>query len=167
MQPPDNHVEVTVIGAGIKNEGTYRMSSDSVVIDLIEKAGGISPRAITTGIEWHQPLYEGLKLTIPTKDVFEQARSGTRPLTNNDLIRFRSYSRNENNNNDDDDDLININEADPRELQTLPGIGPVLSKRIIDYRKEHDGFDQLRQLEDVFGIGEVTYQELRAKVEVD
>jgi competence ComEA-like helix-hairpin-helix protein len=109
-------------------------------------------------------LYDGLNLTIPTKAVFRQARSGTTTLTNRDLIRFRSYGHDTRVVENKSSDLISLNEANRSELQTLPGIGKVLAGRIIDYRTEHDGFKNIRRLKAVFGIGDVTYQELRAKV---
>lgn len=163
----DTGVRVEVVGAGIENPGTYRLSPDSAIIDLVETAGGLRPGAVTSGLDWHRTLYEGLKLTVPTRAVFRDARAGTRTLSNEDLIRFRSYGDNTEEDQPEDPDLIELNEAGRRELQRLPGIGPVLSGSIVDYRKDNDGFDRVEELMNIHGIGEVTYQELRAKVTVD
>ena len=48
---------------------------------------------------------------------------------------------------------VNINTATLEELQTLPGIGPVLAQRILDYRAEHGSFSSLAELTEVSGIG--------------
>ena len=49
---------------------------------------------------------------------------------------------------------ININTATASQLDSLPGIGPVLAQRIIDYREAHGPFTALAQLMQVEGIGE-------------
>ena len=51
-------------------------------------------------------------------------------------------------------DKININTANVQQLQTLPGIGPTLAQRIIDYREAHGPFTSPAQLILVEGIGE-------------
>ena len=49
---------------------------------------------------------------------------------------------------------ININTATIEQLDTLPGIGPELAQRIIDYRETYGSFTSIGQLMNVTGIGE-------------
>jgi len=51
---------------------------------------------------------------------------------------------------------LNINRASPREWSVLPGIGPVLSQRIVDHRTTHGPFRRIEDLEQVHGIGPKT-----------
>lgn len=56
---------------------------------------------------------------------------------------------------------ININEATAEELDSLPGIGPVLAGRILEYREKNGRFQSLDQLKNVSGIGESTFEKLK------
>lgn len=62
--------------------------------------------------------------------------------------------------------LININTADAKELQELPGIGPVLAERIIQYRMEHGYFARPEDLKRVSGIGDKTFEKMAPLVTV-
>lgn len=62
--------------------------------------------------------------------------------------------------------LVDLNTADQAALETLPGIGPVLAERIIDYRAEHGPFQDAAQLMLVDGIGDKLFSRLAALVTV-
>jgi competence protein ComEA len=49
--------------------------------------------------------------------------------------------------------LINLNTATAEQLNSLPGIGPVLAQRILDWRTQHARFTSVDQLRQVSGIG--------------
>ena len=61
------------------------------------------------------------------------------------------------------DSRININEATSTELEALPGIGPALAKRILDYRKKRK-FKRLKDIRRVKGIGFAKYKKLKEKI---
>jgi comEA protein len=55
------------------------------------------------------------------------------------------------------DKIVHINTATLADFDTLPGIGPVLSKRIVDYREKNGPFASIEGLKKVSGIGDKTY----------
>ena len=64
------------------------------------------------------------------------------------------------------DGRININSASGTELMDLPGIGPALSSRIIDYRNSNGPFSCIEDLRKVSGIGEKKFEAIKDKVTV-
>lgn len=61
---------------------------------------------------------------------------------------------------------VDINTADTEKLATLPGIGPSIAQRIVDYRKEHGAFKSVDELVNVRGVGEKLLAKLRDHVTV-
>ena len=59
---------------------------------------------------------------------------------------------------------LNLNQASVEDLTFLPGIGPELARRIVRYREEKGGFDNLSQLKDVPGIGEIRFAKIKNKL---
>ena len=79
-----------------------------------------------------------------------------RPSLTTDMVLFR-VKDNENNNSR----KISLNIATQATLDTLPGIGEVFSKRIIEYRTVNGGFKTIEELKKVKGVGESLYESLK------
>jgi competence protein ComEA len=61
---------------------------------------------------------------------------------------------------------VNLNTATLDQLQTLPGVGPVLAQHVLDWRSQHGSFTSVAQLNDVTGIGDVKFAALKSLVTV-
>lgn len=62
--------------------------------------------------------------------------------------------------------LVNLNTATTAELESLPGIGPVIASRIIEFRAKRGGFRRIEELLAIPGISEGRWQVLRERVTV-
>ncbi|NCB52572.1 MAG: helix-hairpin-helix domain-containing protein [Clostridia bacterium] len=60
-----------------------------------------------------------------------------------------------------DGENININSADAETLRLLPGIGEVLSERMIEYREENGPFGDISEIMEVEGIGQTTFDKIK------
>ncbi len=63
--------------------------------------------------------------------------------------------------------LINLNTATVQQLQTLPGIGPALARRIVSFREKNHGFKRVEELLAIPGISENKWKAIRDKVSLE
>jgi competence protein ComEA len=61
---------------------------------------------------------------------------------------------------------INLNSATAAELEALPGVGPAMALRIVEYRQKNGGFKKLEDLMHVKGVGEKTFLKLKALITI-
>ena len=64
------------------------------------------------------------------------------------------------------DALVDLNAASATELEVLPGIGPVLAERIVQWREDNGPFTDVEVLGEVSGIGDALMAQLRPLVRV-
>ena len=62
--------------------------------------------------------------------------------------------------------LVDLNAASLEQLESLPGVGPVLAQRILDWRTAHGHFSDVGELREVGGIGATKFAEIQPKVRV-
>lgn len=66
----------------------------------------------------------------------------------------------------DDSSLVNLNKADLKELETIPGVGPATAKNIIEYREKYGGFADKEEIKNVKRIGDKTYEKMKEHITV-
>jgi DNA uptake protein ComE-like DNA-binding protein len=83
-------------------------------------------------------------------------RERTADYQNNQSVRSRQAIK-----------ILDLNSSDSASLEALPGIGPVLSARIIKYRKLLGGFASVSQLREVYGLPEETFTRISGMLVAD
>jgi len=131
----------------INQAGVYEIDKNMRIIDLIELAGGAKADAFLESINLAEILTDSQKVYIPSK--LEAASYGPNDLQNG-ISGETANSR-----------LVNINFAGLNELELLPGIGPELAQRIIDYRNNTGSFKSKEDLKNVTGIGEKKFEAIK------
>ena len=101
-------------------------------------------------------LEDGQKIYIPNKN----------EKIDEDEYVTEGNGNNIGNNNPKEGEKVNINEAMQTELEELPGIGPSLASRIIEYREQNGDFKKIEELQNVKGIGDAKYNDIKDKVTV-
>ena len=62
--------------------------------------------------------------------------------------------------------LVNINTADEKALDTLPGVGPATAQKIIEYRENEGAFQSPEDIMKVRGIGKAKYEKMKDKITI-
>jgi competence protein ComEA len=131
---------VVAVSGKVHNPGLVRLAPGSRVADAIAAAGGPLPDADLSTLNLARKVADGELIAV---GVPGPAEAGA--VTPG---------------------LVNLNTATLAQLDTLPGVGPVLAQRIIDYRSRHGGFRSVADLRQVDGIGEDTFTKLKDLVTV-
>ena len=137
-------VVVAVVGQ-VAAPGLVTLPAGSRVDDALAAAGGPLPDADLTTVNLARVVVDGEQIAVgvpgaaPGPSV-EPGGAGSTP--------------------------VNLNTASEQDLETLPGVGPVLAGRIVQYRSDSGGFTSVDQLQDVSGIGPSTFAELQDLVTV-
>lgn len=159
-QVTEEVVEIAVhITGEVKKQGLIYLKEGSRVADAIEKAGGETENADLSQINLAYVLQDGQKIYVPNKnEKISQYITGN--SGNNDT------EENNTSNSSKEDSKVNINTANQSELDSLPGIGPSIAQKIIDYREENGNFKTIEELQNVKGIGDAKYEEIKDRVTV-
>ncbi len=132
---PISAAEIVVAVSGrVYKPGLVRLPAGSRVADAIEAAGGVLPDTDMSTVNLARKLSDGELIAVGVD-------SGPTPAGK-----------------------VNLNAATLAQLDALPGVGPVLAQRILDYRTQHGGFKSVNELRQVDGIGDATFAHLKELV---
>lgn len=142
--PPTASALLVYVSGAVSSSGVYSLPYGSRVRDAVEAAGGARADAYLGNLNLAAPLRDGQHIFVPLAyDTPTPLPEKTAPV----LTPTATSSP-----------FININYASQAELESLPGIGAVLAKRILAYRTRYGFFNSLQDLLKVYGIKPQTLQ---------
>ena len=143
------------ITGAVKNPGVYQLKSTDRIVDAVKIAGGETEEANLDLINLAALLKDGQKIIVPSKIYNENGEEINKNIDNNTGVMYSSSS------SGSISGKININTANATMLQALPGIGPVLSERIVEYRNQNGFFGVIDDIKDVSGIAEKKFEGIK------
>jgi competence protein ComEA len=144
---PDGIIKIFITGE-VKKPGVYEMREGDRIIDAVKAAGGFTGAADQNQVDQAQRVKDEMRIEIPAKPPTPDPASTAQPgqdsavQSQTQVVPTATPA----------DSRININTASAAELDTLPGIGAVLSQRIVDYRTKNGPFHSLDDLRKVQGL---------------
>jgi competence protein ComEA len=157
-------IVVHVTGA-VEKSGVYRLPAGARVNDALEKAG-LKAEADIDSLNLAAPLVDGQKIIVPLKQENTGVGSpGTGPGGPFSTGPPKSMAGGDKP-TPGGGSLININTADQAALDSLPGIGPALAQRIIQYREKNGPYKVPEDIKNVSGIGEKRFENLKDLITV-
>lgn len=140
----------------IEKRGILELPVGARIADAITAAGGATDNADLDQVNLAYELQDGQKIYIPSKEDKEIAYI-TSKSGDNVIVGENSQGVNQ---------KVNINQAGQEELQELPGIGPALAMQIIQYRNTNGKFSKIEDLQNVKGIGDAKFNNIKEYVTV-
>ncbi|WYJ80858.1 competence protein ComEA [Enterococcus sp. DIV1094] len=131
------------VKGNVQQPGMYAFTDEERVFDIIQKAGGLTPKADEKQINFAAKVSDQQVLYIP--EVGEVLPEFTAVTEEEEL----------------EDKKVNLNTASLTELQELPGIGVMKAQEIINYRETNGSFQTIESLKEISGFGEKTVEKLK------
>jgi competence protein ComEA len=139
---PEIFVDVT---GAVTKPGVYTLAANSRVIDAIKAAGDSAPGADLSTINLARVLSDGEQIYVDATIINSAGKRVSKTVHSGP---------------------INVNRATAAQLDSLDGIGPVIAKRIIEYRKINGPFATVEDLQKVSGIGTAKFAIIKSKLRV-
>ncbi len=164
-------VKVDIKGE-IVHPGLYEVTEESRVMDIIDKAGGLTENADTSVINLSKKVKDEMVILVYSKAEVEKLKEKaettiTCPEVNDACITDEATTpliEEDQTNSQTTNGKISINKATIEELQTLNGIGEAKAKAIIEYRLKEGEFKTIEDITKVDGIGEALFEKIKDNI---
>ncbi len=142
---------VVDVSGKVREPGVHRLPAGSRVADALKAAGGVRPGTDTDALNRARFLVDGEQVVVggpaPAPGAGGVPANGAPAAPGGGPAGAAAP--------------VSLNTATVDQLDTLPGVGPVLAQHILDYRTQHGGFRSVDELREVNGIGDRRFADLR------
>ncbi|MCD6555105.1 MAG: ComEA family DNA-binding protein [Anaerolineae bacterium] len=153
VTPTPAPLRVYVTGA-VVHPDVYLLATGSIIRDALVAAGGATSNADLNRINLAQQVYDQQQIYVPRLGEENPPIPLPAPLPSTTSSSVQPTGK------------VNINTATAEELDTLPGIGPAIAQRIIEYRQANGPFQSIEEIKNVSGIGDKLFERLKDLITV-
>ena len=123
------------VAGGVRKPGLVRLPAGSRVADAVEKAGGARSPRFLDSVNLARVLMDGEQIVLGVSSTANPPGG-----------------------------KLSLGSATSVELEQLPGVGPVLAQRIVQWRADHGAFRTVDDLNEVSGVGDALMEQIRPLV---
>lgn len=157
---PEKVFLIYIVGE-VNSPDVYALPPGSILLDLVQAAGGFTENADREAVNLAYPLQNNMMVRIPSQNDPDKSwlfDKGQNAPAENTASQGSSAPQSP--------QKVNINTAGLEELCTLPGIGESMAQKIIAYRTENGAFQSIEDIMKVSGIKGSRYEQLKERITV-
>lgn len=159
---------VVYISGAVSSTGVISIGADKRLDDAIKMVGGLAKDADINRVNLAMNLEDSQHYIIPYKGQDIEADKALSPGqgSSGSQVSGSQIGQGQANNQETNSGKININMADEKSLEAIPGVGPATAKKIVDYRTKQGKFNAIEDIKNVSGIGDKKFESMKDFISV-
>jgi competence protein ComEA len=144
-----NEISILITGE-IKNPGVYEFDREPSLKELMARAGSLVRLQPSSKADRYCCLTQGTSVQVSSENGYIRVSAGFIPAAYKVTLGIP----------------LSVNTATQKELETIPGLGPYLAKKILDHRSLHGPFNTIEEVKNVTGMGKFRYSKIKPYIKI-